>query len=215
MGAWWIGVVVVAAGCAFAGLALDWVRCDVRYRCVGTVQAAEVQVWLLFGLYRRRWRIPPRRSGARDAPGRFGVRLQRELVPGRRPHRIPPGHDRSPAWRAIDHLRGHVYLDDLRVDCVLGAGGPATTAVVVGLSHAVFGTLLALLSTYLSIRDPRARIEVRPRYGAHRLTLRLRCILRCRPGHLMAAIVLALWRSLAHRPLRPGVSAAQEGVPGR
>lgn len=216
MDGWWLAVGVVAVGVA-ATLALDWVRCEVRYRSIGMAQAAEVKLWLLFGLYRRRWRIPPRRSAVRDTLGGFFARLQRKLVPGRRPHRIPPGHDRSPAWRAIDRMRGHVYLDDLHVACVLGTGSPATTAVAVGLAHAVVGTVLALLSTYLSIQDPRAGVELRPHYGRRRLALRLRCILRCRPGHLMAALLLALWRSLAHGPLRPRAwgHAAQEGVPGQ
>ncbi len=216
MDGWWLAACAVAAGVA-AVLALDWVRCEVVYRSTGMAQAVEVTVWLLFGLCRRHWRIPPRRMAVRATPGGFIARLQRVLVPGRRPHRIPAGHARSPAWCAIDRMRGHVYLDDVRMHCVLGTGDPATTAVAVGVAHAVAGTLLALLATYLSIQDSGAQMDVYPHYGRRHLRLRARCILRCRPGHLMAALLLALWRSQAHGPQRPRAwgHAAQEGVPGR
>ena len=90
-------------------------------------------------------------------------------------------------------MRGRVRLLAMRLDIRLGTGDAALTAVAVGLTHALVGTGLALLSTYVRTDRLEPAVRVQPDYAAERLQASGDCIAATRLGHLMVAVVLAWW----------------------
>jgi len=176
-------------------------------------QAVRIELVLLFGLWRRRWRIPRRGTarlvGARG--GGFAGRVQRATVPGPAPRRPPAPRRRSPVWRGLDHLRGRVRLRRLRLRLVVGTGDPALSAVAVGGLHAVIGAAITLLPAYFRLPPGfRPEVAAAPDYRRSHLRVELECIADARLGHLTFAVLLALTQNWRARP--GGGPAAPRGT---
>lgn len=166
-------------------LAASRVRVHARYGMRRGRQWLCADLWLFWGLWRRRWRIPPR--GTLDWTASLPRRVARRTTPGRTP---------GAGMAGIKYLRGRVWLRRLRLDLAVGTGDPARTAVAVGAVYALLGTGGALLPAYFRLTGTfRPEIRVVPEYRRAGLRLAGECIAQTTFGHLTAATGVALWQS--------------------
>lgn len=199
---WVLAIALLAA----AGLALTTAEARVAYRLGSGRHRLLVELRLLFGLWRRHWRIPehPRQAASRHVSSLARATV-RQTVPGPAPERRVRRARRAPLWRGLDYLRGRVTLRRLRLHLRVGTGDAALAAIAVGAGHAGLATGLALLSAY--VRVPRG---FRPDFGvvaddsAPHVAASGACIAQVSLGELVLAVVLVRWQSL-RTPRHPGL----------
>ncbi len=185
-------ILPVALGLCAAIAAVAAMRAVLRLRYVLRSGRQVVRVDLvLFGCWRRRWRVPA--HGTARLAADFLGRVARTTVPGRSPARPPSAGRRSPVWRGLHHLRGRVRLSRLRLRIVVGSGDPALSAVLVGCAHAVIGAGTALLPAYFRLPGGfLPEVAALPDYRRLHLRVELDCIADTSLGHLILAVLLAL-----------------------
>lgn len=221
---WWLAAPV--AGVALvAGLACSEVTAVVAVRAGYRRQIARVQLIVLYGLWRARWRLPrtgPHTAGWRDGGGRAAPargRISRQLQPDRRPgaarspvhhgsvaRRLVPGYrpaqrrasGRSPLGAAVRYLQGpprRVRVCRITLRARIGTGDPCSTALAAGAIHALLGAALGALGTLFHHAGRPPRVAVEPVYARQALDGSGSCILSSRLGHLMVAMAVAWWVS--------------------
>lgn len=191
---------LVAAVCSAATSAA---RADIRYELRDGHQVLHVRLRLLFGLWSRYWRLPAQGATGLHRSGAFRRQIQKEIVPGRSPHRRPSWDLRSPTWRGADYLRGKVRLRTLEIGMRVGVGDPALSAIGVGLLDAGLWTGIGLLPGYFLLGVGfRPNVTVEPAYHRPLLAAEAGCIADTAFGHLIVAAAWAWVQSWRSRPLR-------------
>ena len=185
----WSGGILLALLALTFTLAATRVRLRARYRLRRGRQWLCADLLLFWGLWRRRWRIPPRGTLGLSAP--LPRRVARRITQGRpRPHQPQLGAGMA----GIKYLRGRVRLRRLRLDLAVGTGDPAWTAVAVGALYALLGTGGSLLPAYFRLAGTfRPEIRVVPEYRRAGVRLAAECIAQTSLGHLIGATGVALW----------------------
>lgn len=203
---WLAGALALGAAAGCAAL-LSPVRARVRGEAGGGRPAWELEVELLWGLFRLEHHLG--RQGADRPRPRPRAPVGRPAAGGRRLVRLIAAD--PPLRRSLAVLRGRLRILRLQADLTIGMGDPAATAVAVGAAEALGAALWAPLAVHLRADGLAPPLHARPDYARTGLDLRLDCIATIRLGHLMVALA-ALW--VAVRRHRHGARRGSRGSRG-
>lgn len=92
----------------------------------------------------------------------------------------------------------HVHVYVLQWETVYGAGDAAQTGFASGLLWGLKGTVISILSRWLTM-EVRPALSVSPSYNAHMFQTRVYAILRIRLFRLLGIVLMLLWRILREK----------------